>query len=169
MKLTSKIIAVLLLSTLFIAGCKKTTGPKGDTGATGPAGPSGTSSMQVMTFTTATGDWTLYNWPYNYQEAVLSVSGITSSVVTSGDVRVYMMDASSTSWIGMPYSFVTNQYSYKYKSGQVILNLTLSNAGTPANPGVQQFKVVVMPPAFMANHPDVDWNDYNSVQKYLNS
>lgn len=142
MKLTSKIIAVLLLSTLFIAGCKKTQGPKGDTGA---PGPSGTSSMQVTTFTTAAGDWTSYGWPYNYQEAILNVPGITSAVVTSGDVRVYMLDASTSSWIGMPYSFVTNQYSYKYKTSQVILNLTLSNAAPPANPGVQQFKVVVIP------------------------
>ena len=165
MKLSLKIISVLLLSTIFIAGCKKTTGPKGDTG---PAGPSGSSTMQVTTFTTATGDWTSYSWPYNYQEAVLSVPGITSSVVTSGDVRVYMMDASTSSWIGMPYSFVTNQYSYKYKSGQVILNLTLSNAAAPANPGVQQFKVVVVPSAFIKNNPDVNWNDYYSVQNYLN-
>ncbi len=142
MKLLSKIIAVLILSIFFISGCKKTEGPKGDTG---PAGPSGSASMQVTTFTTATVDWTLYSWPYNYQEAVLTVPGITSAVVTSGDVRVYMFDVATSSWIGMPYSFVTNQYSYKYKSGQVILNLTLSNSGSPANPGVQQFKVVVVP------------------------
>ena len=142
MKLLSKIIVVLFLSIFFISSCKKTAGPKGDTG---PAGPSGTASMQVTTFTTATVDWTLYNWPYNYQEAVLTVPGITSGVVTSGDVRVYMFDAATSSWIGMPYSFVTNQYSYKYKSEQVILNITLSNSGSPANPGVQQFKVVVVP------------------------
>jgi len=168
MKLTSKIIAVFLFSTLLIAGCKKTAGPKGDTGATGPAGSSSATGMQVTTFTTAAVDWTLISWPYNYQEATLSVPGITSTVVTSGDVRVYMLDASTNSWIGMPYSFVTNQYSYKYKSGQVIINLTLSNAGIPGNPGAQQFKVVVTPPEFIFKNPAINWSDFNSIEKYLN-
>jgi hypothetical protein len=167
MKVILKITTVLLASILFFTACKKSAGPKGDTGAAGAQGPAGNNNITVQTFTTATSDWTTYSWPYNYVEAVLTVPAITSTVVSSGDVHVYMLDATGTMWMGMPYSYISNQYNYKYKAGQVILDLTLSNNTAPMNPGTQQFKVVVIPPALIKKYPNVNWNDYNSLQKFL--
>jgi hypothetical protein len=100
-------------------------------------------------------------------EATLTVPAITPTVVANGDVRVYMLDPTGTSWMGMPYSYVTNQYSYKYKSGQVIINLTLSSSAPPANPGTQQFKVIVAAPDLIKKNPDVNRANYNEMKSKL--
>ncbi len=174
MKHLLKITAILLFSSLLNFSCKKAeTGPKGDTGAAGatgaqgPQGTPGTSNMQIQTFTTTTASWISYSWPYEYIETVLNVPAITSTVVANGDVRVYVLDAAGTSWMGMPYSFFSYQYNYKYKVSQVVIDYTIYNNGAPVNPGVQQFKVVIFPPAFIKNNSDIDFNDYSKVKERL--
>lgn len=175
MKHTLKFITILLLSLLINSCQKSTAGPKGDTGATGAQGPAGTpgtagnANLQVQTFTTTSSSWTSYNWPYEYIETVLTVPAITSTVVLNGDVRVYVLESASSSWIAMPYSFLAYQYTYKYKAGQVIINYTMYNGNTPVNPGAQQFKVVVIPPALIKKYPNVNWNDLNEVNKFFNA
>src|SRR5438874_53647 len=98
-----KQFAIFCTMTLIsITACKKTEGPKGDTGPAGPAGSNG-AGIQVMTFTTTFSSWTAYNTPYNYDEATLNVSSVTSSVVASGDVSVYFkrVTALDTSWVAL--------------------------------------------------------------------
>lgn len=170
MKNILNIASVILFSLLIAVSCKKSAGPKGDTGATGAQGPAGSASsnMQVQTFTTSTSSWTSYNWPYEYVETVLSVPAITSTVVSNGDVRVYVLDPSGTSWMGMPYSFLAYQYNYKYKTGQVIIDYTIYTGGAPVNPGAQQFKVVIVPPGLTKKNPNINWNNYNEVKSKLN-
>lgn len=149
MKTITKILSTCLLCILVLGSCKKQEGPKGDTGAAGTNGTSGVSGIkpdQVFTFTTSTTSWNPVTWPYNYQEATFSIPSITAAVLSGGDVRVYKGDGTGTSWTALPYSFFTTQYSYVVKTGQVLINVTLDNASLPSNPGVQDYKVVVLPP-----------------------
>lgn len=167
--ITMKQITILtILCLLTLAACKKeTTGPKGETGATGATGPAGNSNMQVQTFTTSTSSWTINTWPYNYAEVVFSIPAITSTVVSNGDVRVFVLDGNGTAWQSLPYSFLSSQYNFKYKIGELIIDNTLYNNAVPSNPGIQQFKVVIVPPGFIKNNPDINWNNYNEVATKL--
>lgn len=167
MKKQIRIFGITLLSLMLMANCKKETGPKGETGPAGATGTTGIKGDQVFTFTTSASSWNAVTWPYSYQETSFPISAINSSVVSGGDVRVYLGDATASAWTALPYSFITNQYSYIVKTGQVDVNVTLSNANMPPNPGTQIYKVIVLPPAFIKNHPDLDMNDFKQVEYFI--
>lgn len=150
-------MSLALIGLLLFTNCKKDTGPKGDTGLAEPAGSSGIKSDQVYTFTTTTSSWNAINWRYNYLETTFSITAITNAVLTTGDVHVYVSDNSGTSWTALPYSFITNQYSYILKSGQLLIDITMTNGNLPTAPGTQMYKVVVIPPAFVKDHPDINY------------
>lgn len=166
MKNLSKISAFIFVLTLTFAACQKSTqGPKGDTGAAGANGTNGFVNISVNVYTVTSASWTNYTWPYNYDEAIISIPAITSTIVSGGDVRAYILDPTGTQWIGMPYSFLSSQYNYKIKDGQLTIQYTLYNNAAPTNPGTQQFKVVIIPPAFIKQNPNVDWNNYEAVKE----
>lgn len=168
---TIKLISLTFIVLLLFSNCKKETGPKGDTGPAGPAGPAGSSGIkndQVFTFTTSTSSWNAINWPYNYLETTFSITAITNAVLTTGDVHVYTSDNGGTSWTALPYSFITSQYSYIIKSGQVLIDITMTNGNMPTAPGAQVYKIVVFPPAFVKQHPDINYSNYNEVENYIN-
>ncbi|MGZ3883702.1 MAG: hypothetical protein ACXVPQ_00925 [Bacteroidia bacterium] len=158
MKAIKQAAFVLLICMAFIQ-CKKTAGPKGDTGPQGPAG----ASMEVTTYTTTSSSWVSYAWPYSYLEATLNVPSVTSSVVSGGDVKVFIYNTADSTWIALPQPFLNSQYNYKYKTGKVFIDFTLVNNATPPTPSAQEFKVVVMPPAFIKKNPNVNVNNYEEL------
>jgi len=174
MKSVIKFSVLTIVLIIAFSSCKKTAGPKGDTGPAGANGANGTNgtngaaNITVSTYTVASSSWTINSWPYNYAEAVLMIPAITSTVFTNGDVRLYIADATGTQWVGMPYDFFSAQYNYKVKTGEVDIEYTLYNNSVPTNPGVQVFKVVIFPPAFIKNNPGTDWNDYEAVKSKFN-
>lgn len=141
MKNTFKTLAAGIVAlTLLFTGCKKDAGP------TGPAGKNGTANIQSYTVTTNNLSWT-FNSTDNSYNSTIAISAIDASVLNTGTIQVFIGDGTSTEWAALPFSYSTIQYNYSYKVGQVILSVTLSTGVAPNNPGGQQFKVVVIPPA----------------------
>jgi hypothetical protein len=137
-------LVVLVSICVTIISCKK--------GDVGPAGANGVANIQAGTITTNNSAWSFDNTDNSYN-AILNYSAITQSVVENGTVQVFIGDGLGTEWAALPFSYSDLQYNYSYKLGQVLVSLTLSTGSVPSNPGGQQFKVVVIPPAAKSINP----------------
>ncbi|MBK9047924.1 MAG: hypothetical protein IPL74_14945 [Bacteroidetes bacterium] len=85
----------------FIASISFTSCEKGDTGAPGPQGPIGPpGNVNVIskTVTVSSGDWISYSNPLggNMKGSQKSVPEITSSIVSTGAVMVYLRQSYNT-------------------------------------------------------------------------
>lgn len=143
-KTTSLSALLAILIGLTITACKK-----GDTGPAGPAGANGTNgvaNIQTSSVTTSNNSWTFDNTDNSYN-ATLTYAAITQAVIDRGTVQVFLGNGNGTEWAALPFAYGIVQYNYSYKVGQVFLTITLSTGLAPNNPGGQQFKVVVIPPA----------------------
>lgn len=151
---TTKLTTMVLLAIgLFFTACKK-----GDTGPQGPAGTNGTNgvaNIQTSTVTTNNSTWGFDNRDNSYN-ATLNYPAITQAVVDRGTVQVFISDGNGTEWLALPFSYGNIQYLFSYKLGQVLIAYTLSNNAVPTNPGGQQFKVVVIPPASKSSDPNLN-------------
>lgn len=157
MKTHIKILAFALL--LSASACKKAEqGPKGDTG---PAGTNGVANIQSTTITTTNGSWNLDTFENAYN-ATLTVTGITQNVLDKGAVMVYIGNGAGTEWDAMPFSYQGVEFNYGIKVGQALISVTLDSGNAPNNPGGQQFKVVVIPPAMIK--PGVNVKNYTEVK-----
>lgn len=161
---TAKMLGMFALACgLLITGCKK-----GDTGPAGPAGTNGTNgvaNIKTNTFTTNTNQWIADNtnklYYYNYTS-----SDITSAVLSSGAVMVYLGDGTGNLWIAMPFSTQGVEFTYGIKPSSVEIDVSLSSGLMPNNPGGQQFKVVIIPPAMVK--PNVNVKNYSEVKAAYN-
>ncbi len=164
--LTTVFAGLALTLGLTFSSCKK-----GDTGPAGPQGPAGTNgtngvaNIQTGTVTTNNASWSFDNTDNSYN-ATLTFGAITQSVVEKGTVQVFIGDGTGQEWAALPFSYSIVQYNYSFKSGQVIISVTLSNGNAPNNPGGQQFKVVVIPPAMVK--PNVNVKNYNELKAAYN-
>jgi hypothetical protein len=148
----------LTLSTLF-SSCKK-----GDTGPAGPTGTNGTNgvaNIQTSTVTTNNLSWVFDNTNNSFNATII-YAAITQAVVDKGTIQVFIGDGTSTQWEALPFAYSTFQYNYNYKLGQILISVTLSNGNPPANPGGQQYKVVVIPPAMVK--PNVNVKNYYDLK-----
>lgn len=159
--MTTVFAGVALTFGLAFTSCKK-----GDTGPAGPAGTNGTNgvaNIQTGTVTTNNSTWSLDNSDNSYN-ATLTYAAITQSVIDKGTVQVFISDGTGSEWLALPFSYGIVQYNYSYKLGQVLLSVTLSSGNAPNNPGGQQFKVVVIPPASKSTIPS---NTNNEIKEAI--
>ncbi len=164
MKKTIKTIttAVVLTLILGLSSCKK--GDTGPAGSQGTAGTNGSANVQSFTVTTNNASWGLDG--SNSYTSAINVTAINSSVLNGGTIQVFIGDGTSTEWGALPFSYSIVQYNYSYKVGQVLLSVSLSTGAAPSNPGGQQFKIVVIPPAKII--PNVNIKNYEDVKKAYN-
>lgn len=137
-------IVLLVSICISLSACEK--------GDVGPAGANGVANIQASTITTNNSAWSFDNTDNSYN-AIFNYSAITQSVVDGGTVQVFIGDGIGSEWAALPFSYSDLQYNYSYKLGQVFVSLTLSTGAIPNNPGGQQFKVVVIPPAAKSINP----------------
>jgi hypothetical protein len=149
-KTLTVVTGLILVLSLTFTSCKKgDTGPagtNGTNGTNGKDGKDGVANIQTGTVTTNNATWVLDNSDNSYN-AVLTYTAITQSVIDRGTIQAFIGDGSSKVWIALPFSYGTVQYNYFYEVGKVTISITLSNGTVPTNPGGQQFKIVVIPPA----------------------
>jgi hypothetical protein len=65
----------------------------------------------------------------------------------------------------MPFSITSQEYNYTYSAGQVVVQVTQGSAVLPNNPGIQYFKVVVIPSALRKANPDVNIHSYSEIKR----
>lgn len=149
------IVGIFALTLLMFGACTKS-----KDGAPGAQGPQGNANVSASTQTTTDSSWTLIN--SNNWLATFNVPEITSSVFSGGTIQVFIGDG--TVWTAMPYSYGIEQYNYSHELGLITISMTNSDGSAPSNPGVVQFKFVVIPPAAMLLHPNVNLQNYNELK-----
>ena len=155
---------LMSITAIVFNGCK---GKDGAPGATGPAGAQGNANVLVSTGTTTNASWS-FNSTYNEWDAIFNDSDISSAVVSTGTMQVFIGDGTGTNWSAMPLSYQGTEFNYTYGVGQVQLQVTLSSGTAPTNPGGLQFKFVVIPSRSLIANPNVNIKDYTSLQKVFN-
>ncbi len=172
LKTISGILMLILI--LSIAGCQKdpVQGPKGDTGATGAQGTQGNANVHWTTFTVNPSDW-VYDGTLHSSLVTLSVSGITTDIINSGAVLVYMLTSSGV-YAQLPATiYPQNWYSESFDVYTAVGTLQirvsdsdLSQPGTFSSPIT--FKAIVISSALLNSNPNLDLNSYAKVKTVLN-
>lgn len=97
----------------------------------------------------------------------INTSLITQSIVNKGLVQVFKKYGSNE-WWALPDQSGVNQTSFGYSVGSITLMNQNVNGTTPtSNPGNQTFRVVVISPSQLKENPNVNWNDYKTIEKIL--
>lgn len=170
MKTKIKIIssALCYIVLLSFASCVK--GDKGDMGPIGNDGKNGVANISTTSF--VVGNWSIPNGNVCFSQ--LTVPAITSSVLSNGAVQVFMSGDGGATYAALPLITVQN-YSMQFEISynQVTLYWVYSGSGTMVNPyfyfgGTMLFKVVVIPPAIIKQHPNIDLNNYSEVKATFN-
>jgi hypothetical protein len=152
--------SLLLLSCIFLltfSACKKE-------GPAGKDGKDGNANVQSATFTVAS--WN-YSSPSYYAD--INYSAITSGIINSGAVLVYLSNGSG-GYSQLPLTiYPSSAYSETFETvtapGLVRIYITDSDLTAPNTPGTLSFKVVVIAASARIANPDVDLSNYNEVKK----
>ncbi|HVA98118.1 MAG TPA: hypothetical protein VNG53_04420 [Bacteroidia bacterium] len=152
---------------VFLGSCT------GKNGAPGATGPQGNANVQSAAFTVTS--WG-YNSPSYY--VTLSVPALTASINSSGAVDVYMSFDNGTTWNTVPYDYYQAGGDYLatdyYTTGVVTVNWTYNvSTSTGSDPNSvfstsTQIKVVCVAPSIIKANPNVNWKNYNEVQRTFN-
>jgi len=105
----------------------------------------------------------------------LSVPELTLSNINSAAVQAYFGTVSNN-WIALPYTHIasTNYFmGYLTTTGLVEVRWDYNGIGIGSDPNsvfgaTSQIKIVVIPPAMLASHPDVDLKNYEEVKRTFN-
>lgn len=174
MKTIKKLSMLLLLSsTLINFSCTKEgpAGPQGSPGPTGPRGSDGNANVKSVTINVASGNWILSGNTYYFDSYI---SEITTDIINSGSVQIFMESTSSTGvWLTMPWieyinSSIFSTYNFNHSWGKVRIFKVDSDITPPSNPGVRKFKVIVISSSARILNPNVDYTNYNEVKKTFN-
>lgn len=136
-----KKLCIALIALVSFTACTK----KGETGPAGKDGKNGSSNITTYVASTTAGNWTYDGTDKSYN-ATINISSITASIVSSGTIQVFLGDGTGTAWNALPATYLNTQWNYTYAAGQVLIYMTMADGSVPANPGIQQFKYVVIPP-----------------------
>lgn len=162
---TSLFGALTIAGLLFMSGCSKD-------GATGPAGPIGNANVQTLAFSIPSSNWTVnpnYFWEIDavYQSTDFDFNGAV--------LCYYSVD--NNTWQLLPWTSDGNSpyfemlFSYNQQTGLFGLewtNITPGSNAVPAPPATSYFKIVGIPPALKAAHPNVNYKTYNEVKQAFN-
>lgn len=162
-----RLIGVMLFAYILI-GCVK--GPKGDTGPQGPAGTNGTNgnaNVKAGEATILPGDW---GWDNTNKLSYIDISypAITSDIVSSGTVNVFMTNTTGT-WLALPWTYWGNPsitYNYGYVQGKV--SVSIQKTDNSAHNPTAKIKIVVISSAQKAAHPNTNWKNYDEAMSAIN-
>ncbi|MFY9307609.1 MAG: hypothetical protein WAQ28_01035 [Bacteroidia bacterium] len=163
------ILGMVALAGLMFDACTKA--KDGAPGAQGPAGVNGTNGTDgidgnanvIGTNTVTISSWTANgaSWTAN-----MTAAGITSDVVNTGTVQVFIQYGSS--WWALPDINGVNSTSYGFSVGTISLLNSNSDGSTPPNPGAQVFRAVIIPSQAMITNPNVDYKNYEAIKTAFN-
>ncbi len=158
------IISNMFLLLVILGGCSK--GEKGDTGTPGANGTNGSANVTAYAYTATPSNWT-WNSSNYYWVATASNSAITSSVVSSGNVSLFV-SWDNTYWSACPYEYfdgTTNEmYSYYYNVGNIFFTIGATNGSALTLPSEVYYKLVVIPSsARMTGSNNINWHDWSQV------
>ena len=160
MKTTKLTILSLAIVAGVLSSCKKKT-------TEGPAGKDGNANVHSFTFSTTSSAWTLNNKTYN---ATFTLESIDASILSSGTVNVFLGDGTGSRWTAMPVTQQGIQYNYSISIHTVGVGMSSASDANPplSNPGVQQFRVIVISGSARMAHPNVNLNNYNEMKRTFN-
>lgn len=148
-------ILVMIASILTTFSCTKE-GKQGETGPQGSAGTNGNANVASLTF-----DVNSWNWSSN--NCNLSATNVTTSIVSSGSVLVYMETSPySEQWAAIPLSSSGIEIIYSYQVGNV--NIVAS----PQPTSHERFKVVAIASSARLANPNIDYSNYYEVKGAFN-
>ena len=183
---------LLLALPLFIISCSKEgpTGPAGPSGAAGaqgpagPAGPAGAAGASSVTYSawldvpflpdTIMNGTVVVDTAGYYSD--LSAPKLTSTILSSGDIKVYVNLGTAAAPVVFPlpfldiYSGLSIDVWFVPQIIKLYSNAPVSTQGTGTNKSLQYRYILVpggTPARIMPDGNAVDWNNYASVQKYL--
>lgn len=181
---------VLLAVILMFSYCSK----DGDTGPVGPAGPSGTPGpaggpgAQGPKGDTGTANVIYSAWldvayglfvdsssiPFDsIYVATVPAPKLSNAILTSGEIKMYINLNSSAQPEIFPIPFFNVFTGLSISPLFYLQNIELvsnANVGTLTSGGVkfQQYRYILIPGTVPGQkRPNVDWNNYSEVQKYL--
>lgn len=143
-----KALSIALIALISFTSCTK----EGEPGPAGKDGKNGSSNISTYIVSTTASNWA-FDGSDNSYNATVNISSITSNVVSNGSIQVFIGDGTGSAWQALPISYGIVQYNYIYEVGKVHIIATLSDGSVPANPGVQQYKFVVIPPGAKKQKP----------------
>lgn len=177
-KLTLQSIAALLVAVLIsFSSCSK----EGPVGPEGPAGPQGPQGSQGPEGDPGTANVIYSEWidlTFEDGAAEIPADALTADILNSGDIKAYwnLGDEEDPFIVPIPavvpISLLVEDPAEDqpdvfidpyYAVGSILLSCNYNFSG--------QFRYILIPggtAARKAGPSVVDWNDYNSVKKYLN-
>ena len=175
MKKTIKITAACFMLIATLGSCTK----KGDTGATGAAGTNGTNGTNGNANVVAgTATLTASNWSWDATSKLyycdITDNSITSDIVNSGVVLVYIQAQGSNGWNAIPTAIAVSNseslyFNFNYEINNVEVSLQFSDQSTAASIATYNFKIICISSAQRQSHPNTNWHDYNQVKSALGS
>lgn len=149
------------------------TGKQGDPGAAGPAGANGKNGVANIIVDTITEFPNNWNQVGNiWTSGLITCNAITNSVFNNGMVEGFT-DGSTLfyppiTWASLPYSYGKQYTDFLCYVGSFAFNYGNSDSTAPAQaPQAQNFKIVIIPPAAMKQHPKTNWKDWSQVNAII--
>lgn len=166
---TIKFLSIIMAVAVIFGSCSK-----GDTGATGPAGANGTNGVANIT----SNIWTVTNWGWSSPVYYVNLSdnNITATVLNSGLVTTWASVDAGTTWNAIPTTHVGSVenafWGCEYQVGTLYVTFEWNTQGADGDPNSTysanvQIKDVVIPPAMLAAHPNINWQDYRQVNAIM--
>ena len=148
---------------LTVSSCQKgDTGPAGSAGTNGTNGTNGVANITSAIYPVTPGSWS------NPSTDVYTVSYTNSAISDANHDGIEVFISTNGSiWFGLPSTNLISSgdnVEFNYSNGQIEFLYIFTSAPT----STLDFKVVVIPPAIMKQHPNTNWSDYNNVIKYCN-
>lgn len=164
----------LLSVAIIVFGCSK----DGVDGATGPAGPVGATGapgnanvISIGPFNASANNWASAN-SNSFWYLSLNVPEITQSITNTGTISVFEAVKDSGGNIlgykSIPYTGGVIATYFDFSNGFVNIYKSTSNGSAINNPGNMTYRVVVIPAAYRTANKNVDWNNYEEVEKIIN-
>ncbi len=157
----AKLSMAFLAIAVFVTSCSKgpagpagPTGPTGAGGGVGATGPTGVANISTTEFTVTTAQWNIYgvNEDTVWRPVPLLTDSINDGVIVqvSRTTGAFIGD-----WFGMPMSnFLASNdlIDFLYGNKRILFGYNFSSAPSQT----LKFKVIVIPPAVMKQHPNVN-------------
>ncbi len=145
-RILPKVSVLLLLSTLVFSSCKKTVvGPQGETGQTGQTGATGNANVKAhLVSTTCVWKADSTELSYSYR---MPMEDLDMTMLTGGLVSVYLGSSCECEWTGLPFQTKKQEYTFSVQLSNVVVKIRSLNGNMPEYPGIQKFKLVLIPPA----------------------